>query len=462
MPFLVWARRIVTVCLVLSAILLVVGLVGVGVLPAKYLLPAVIALVVVVVALVVAIVSTRARTQRVRLGILLVVALAVSGLNVVGYVMLRQADSVFGSIQSSDTAYVEYSIVALKDNDVRVETAATVGVIQDDPLFDRSSEALTHETPARQQAAATLGNLVESLRTGEVELGAMRTASLGLLRDNYPEFHSQTAVLATYRVRGDTQATAQVDVTKPFAIYISGIDTYGEVSTVSRSDVNILAAINPGQHSVLLVNTPRDYYVQLHGTTGTRDKLTHAGVYGVDMSRQTVEDLYGVSIPYYLRINFSSLVKVVDTIGPIEVQSDYAFKDFRQGSNTLDSKRALEFARERYSFQEGDRQRGRNQQRVIEAIIAKLSKPQNAVHLNAILASVEDSAETNMSEESLRLLTRMQLDDSRQWKVTSIDVDGVGDTQPTYSMGAQPLYVMQPDERSLNTARQQIVNFLAE
>lgn len=462
MPFLVWARRIVTVFLTLSTVLLVVALTNVDVLPAKYLLSMVAAVVVVAIGLILALLRARVRKQRLRLSMLLVLALIVGGLNVVGYGMIRKADSLFGSIQPAEAAYVEYSIVALEGEDVRVETAGSVGVVRDDPLFDRSNEALARETPARQQVYGAFGDLTDALRNKEVALGAVRTASWNLLQDNNPEFYDQTVVLATYRVRADAQVVHQVDTAKPFVVYISGIDTYGSVSTVSRSDVNILAVINPKQRNVLLVNTPRDYYVQLHGTTGLRDKLTHAGVYGVDMSRQTMEDLYGTTIPYYLRINFSSLVKVIDTIGPIDVQSDYAFKDFRQGSNTLDSKRALEFARERYSFQEGDRQRGRNQQRVIEAIIAKLSKPQNAVHLNAILASVEDSAETNMSEESLRLLTRMQLDDSRQWKVTSIDVDGVGDTQPTYSMGAQPLYVMQPDERSLNTARQQIVNFLAE
>lgn len=460
-PFRVWARRSVAGLLCVTYLLVVWGCIYMGTIPTKYLavvLPVYGVVTALVAYLLLAMQKLRTAT---RLWIVLAVALLLCGLNVAGYVAVRMADGLLGGIQSSQTEYVEYVIVARKGENVQVDSAATVGIVQSDPLYARAQQALAKETPATQRTYETLTNLTEGMRNGEVVLGSMRQASWQLVQDNYKEFYDQMTVLATYRVRVDTAEKTDVDVSKPFVLYISGIDTYGDVSTVSRSDVNMLAVINPTTRDILLVNTPRDYYVQLHGTTGTRDKLTHAGTYGIDMSRQTLEDLYGAKIPYYARINFTSLVKIVDTIGPIEVYSDYSFKSYHEGYNTLNSKQALEFARERYSFSEGDRQRGRNQQRVIEAIIAKLNKPQNAVHMGAVLGTVQDSVETNMSEASLKRLIRMQLDELRAWKVESISVDGIGDTQPTYTMGAQPLYVMQPDERSLGEARQRIADTLA-
>ena len=284
---------------------------------------------------------------------------------------------------------------------------------------------------------------------------------MGVLQENYREFYDSVATLATYKVRDDERRAApKTDVTKPFVLYISGIDTYGDVGEVSRSDVNMLAVINPAKRTMLLVNTPRDYYVQLHGVAGMPDKLTHAGIYGIDMSRQTLGDLYGVEIPYYVRLNFTSLVKMVDVVGDITVDSDYAFHSFQAGKNTLDSKRTLEFARERYSFGDGDRQRGRNQQKVIEAIVAKMSEPRNLTRYNAILSTLQSSLQTNMSQETIASLIKMQLNDFKGWKVESMSVDGAGATRQTYSMGAMPLYVMIPDSASVERAKERIGEYL--
>ncbi|PID31634.1 hypothetical protein CR983_00040 [Candidatus Saccharibacteria bacterium] len=254
------------------------------------------------------------------------------------------------------------------------------------------------------------------------------------------------------------------DQTRPFAVYISGIDAYGDVETVARSDVNIIAAVDPEAHRVLLVTTPRDYYVQLHGTTGTRDKLTHAGIYGIDTSRRTLEDLYDIEIDYTLRINFSSFVDIIDAIGPITVQSDVAFRSdtysFVAGANTLDSARALEFARTRYAFADGDRQRGRNQQRIIEAIITELSQMHSLSRSEQILPIVQRSIETTLPSNRIRSLIRDQLSTPARWTTESISVNGTGKTASTYSMGAQPLYVMEPDRASVAKATQRLRDVL--
>jgi LCP family protein required for cell wall assembly len=245
-------------------------------------------------------------------------------------------------------------------------------------------------------------------------------------------------------------------ISKPYVVYISGIDTYGEVGTTSRSDVNIIAVVNPKDKKVLLVNTPRDYYVQLHGTAGVKDKLTHAGIYGIDMSKNTLQDLYDTKIDYTLRINFTSLLKMIDAVGGIEVQSDVAFSaggyNFVQGVNSLDSKQALAFARERHSFSEGDRQRGKNQQQVITALISKLSSPSTLVNYQKLLKSLDGTFQTNASSSEVSSLIRQQINSAGAWTTESISVDGSGAKAPTYSMGSQLLYVMEPNQATVDNA----------
>jgi len=261
-----------------------------------------------------------------------------------------------------------------------------------------------------------------------------------------------------------TESDQHIKLTKPFTLYISGIDTYGDISTMSRSDVNIMVVINPQTHKILLVNTPRDYYVQLHGTTGLKDKLTHSGIYGINMSVNTMEDLYSVPINYYLRINFSSLTKIIDALGGVDVNSQYKFTAdgylFNVGVNHLNGNQALAFSRERHSFEGGDRTRGSNQELVIEAIIAKMNDSQTIINYQQILASLNGVIQTNMSSSDISKLISAQLNDMSKWNVESIGVTGTDSNNYTYSMGNIPLYVMEPDMTSVDTAKQAIQQYL--
>lgn len=246
------------------------------------------------------------------------------------------------------------------------------------------------------------------------------------------------------------------DITKPYVIYISGIDSYGDINTVSRSDVNILAVVNPKTKQILLVNTPRDYYVQLHGTTGLKDKLTHAGTYGIDMSKNTIQDLYQTKVDYTVRINFSSLLKLIDVLGGVQVNSDEDFYaggyHFKKGVNILNSKQALAFSRERHSFASGDRQRGKNQQRVLEAIVSRAGQPDSLLNYQSILGTMGNSFQTNASSTEISNLVKQQLGTAGQWQSQSISVDGAGAMRPTYTMGSQPLSVILPDQNTVQTA----------
>ncbi len=363
--------------------------------------------------------------------------------------------SFLNGIQQDPFSEETYSMIAEKDRSMTTRTAKSAGLVKTDPYIEASRSELKNHTSAKQEELPTTSAAMTALEADDIDLSVLNSANLQLAKESDGTFDDKFEIIGTFKIKvaSGTQGSPKVATTKPFIVYISGIDTYGAISSVSRSDVNMLAVVNPETRQLLLVNTPRDYYVQLNGTTGTKDKLTHAGIYGVDKSRKTMEDLYQVEIPFYLRVNFSSLVTIVDSLGGINVYSDYAFKSFHEGYNQLDGKAALEFSRERYSFEEGDRQRGRNQQRVIEAIVSKMSTPGALVNYQSVLSSVQGAVQTNIPAGFITGLASNQIKSGKGWSTKSISVDGTGSKGPTYSMGAQQLYIMIPNESSLSQAR---------
>ncbi len=295
-------------------------------------------------------------------------------------------------------------------------------------------------------------------------IGLVIASLIIIIGSSYTYMVSKSTSAFLHNIQSTSSESTGTVITKPYVVYISGIDTYGDVSTVSRSDVNILAVVNPETKKILLVNTPRDFYVQLHGITGVKDKLTHAGIYGIQMSKATMEDLYGIKIDYTVRVNFTSLLKVVDAVGGVDVVSDNAFSaggyTFVKGVNTLDAKQALAFSRERHSFADGDRQRGKDQQSVIEALIRKMSQPMTLISYQTILKSLDGTFQTNASSKEIGSIINQQLTSFGSWQTTSISVDGTGSTNVTYSMGNQPLYVMVPDVSTVNAAKAEIQAYL--
>lgn len=270
-------------------------------------------------------------------------------------------------------------------------------------------------------------------------------------------FGSNTRVIYEYTVEETQDVSLDVPVqSEPFTVYISGIDIYGNVEDSSRSDVNIIATVNPTTHQILLVTTPRDYYVEIPGISGgMKDKLTHAGNYGVDVSIDTLEELYQVSIPFYGRLNFTSFINIIDILGGVDVESEYAFTtgtdagavvEIQEGTNHLDGQEALAFARERHALVDGDNQRGKNQEALITAMIKKMVSPSMIVKAADILDEAADSVETNMSMKQIRALIKQQLSDHSDWQIYSMAADGIGGQEMCYSTGSQYLYVTIPNE----------------
>ena len=261
-----------------------------------------------------------------------------------------------------------------------------------------------------------------------------------------------------------TGAEANKITKEPFVVYLSGVDNRGDLTEKARSDVNILAVVNPTTKQAALINTPRDYYVDLAGTD-SKDKLTHAGLYGVETSMATLGNLYGVDVEHYLRINFAGFINIIDAIGGVDVYSDQAFTSvgspgyydpttFAEGWNHLDGKSALAFARERHAFKTGDIQRGINQMKVIDAMAEKLKSPALLMSFSKLMDAMSDCFVTSLSQEQISALVRMQLGDLSSWDIQSYSVTGTGGkSSKCYSAKGQSLYVMKPDENSVNEAK---------
>ena len=312
----------------------------------------------------------------------------------------------------------------------------------------------------------TMEELANALLDGEIDAAIYNEAFNAMIADAVEDYESKIRILYQYGIDTELEAVEEKNVREPFSVYISGIDVYGPITTNSRSDVNIIMTVNPETKQILLSTTPRDYYVEIPGISGgQKDKLTHAGIYGVDKSMETLEALYGIDINYYARVNFSSLIKIIDVLGGVDVNSEYAFSvdgySFKQGVNHMNGQQALSFSRERYSFSSGDNQRGKNQEAVITAILQKAMSPAILTNANSLIASVSDSFETNMTKDEMSDLIRMQLEDSSAWNIVSVNAVGTGDKQACFSSGRQLLYVMQPNMVSvseISTKMNQVIN----
>ncbi len=245
---------------------------------------------------------------------------------------------------------------------------------------------------------------------------------------------------------------------EPFAVYLSGSDTRSSSLNKSRSDVNIIAVVNPADKQVLLVNTPRDYYVSNPAGSGAKDKLTHCGLHGVANSAGALSELYGVPIAYTAQINFKGFETLVDAMGGITVRSEHAFTTsiggyrIAVGENNLNGAQALAFARERSRLPDGDNGRGRNQMQVVTAMIRRLTSGNLLTNYKTVMSSLEGMFTTSMPAATMSRLIRMQLTDMAQWEIYSYAVTGTNGKSGTWSTGNTKVYVMYPDEASVSHA----------
>lgn len=315
----------------------------------------------------------------------------------------------------------------------------------------------------------SLNEQATALRDGKVKAIIYDDAYTSILEEAFTGYSNSVKIIYSHKITKKLEnKSSKVEVDNDcFSVYISGIDVYGSIDTSSRSDVNIIAVVNPNTHQILLITTPRDYYVEIPGISGgQKDKLTHAGIYGVDASMATLSKLYDMKLDFYARLNFTSLIQMVDALGGVDVNSEQAFTtsedsglvmNVSKGMNHFNGKQALAFSRERQNVDGGDFQRGKDQQEVITAMIKKAISPAILTAANGILSSVSGNVDTNMSQGQIQELVKTQLADGAAWNIKSMAATGTGDQQQCYSAPGSILYVTEPDQSSI-TAIQQAVD----
>lgn len=401
-----------------------------------------------------------------------IIAILISAISAFGIYNVNFLTTVVSEIASSVVKEEEYLIYALKTseyNGIEDINKTKLGIFDNKSnTLEKALQELNKKATFKEQK--NYDEIETILKDGEakkIDIIYISSSLNELMAEEYPELYDKFKIIGSIKVEIEQQVKkSDIDVVKePFLLYISGNDTYGSIKNVSRSDVNILVAVNPKTQKILLVNTPRDYYVLLHSKKAM-DKLTHAGIYGVEESMNTLADLYATEVDYYLNINFSSLIKIVDALGGITVNSKYSFSydgfNFRKGKNNLNGKSALAFSRFRKGLPGGDESRGENQEAVIEAIIEKISSPAIISKYTTILKTISKSFSTNMSEEDIYKLAKFQLNDSPKWTIESQNATGSNAYESTYSAGKTKLYVMKPDENSVTEVKNKLNEILEE
>ena len=378
--------------------------------------------------------------------------------------------------QTAAFSEVEMSIVVPKDSDIKdVNQLTTVQAPTkvDKNNVDTLMSALKKDkkVDVKVDDVASYQEAYDNLKSGKSKAMVLSGSYASLLESVDSNYASHLKTIYTYKIKTKNNNSAKQVDSKVFNIYISGIDTYGSISTVSRSDVNIIMTVNMNTHKILLTTTPRDAYVKIPGGGANQyDKLTHAGIYGVETSEQTLENLYGIKIDYYARINFTSFLKLIDQLGGVTVHNDQAFTslhgkfDFPVGDIQMNSEQALGFVRERYSLDGGDNDRGKNQEKVISAIVNKLASLKSVSNFTSIVNNLQDSVQTNISLDTINALANTQLDSGSKFTVTSQAVTGTGSTGQltSYAMPNSSLYMMKLDDSSVESASQAIKNLMEE
>lgn len=471
-------KNFLTILQLISSLFFLVSIYNFGMLPSKYLLMAVALLVFLLVIFNFA--EIKAKKER---KIWKILSLLLSPALLAGALFINKTTGTMQEITSSSTErniQVNNVVVAvLSDNPAETLTDVADYIFgvqyalkgeQIEKTVNQINEELEKEIKTVEYE--NIQEQIQALYDEEVEAVIFDEAYTSLLEEEFEDIQERLKIIDTKTVEKQVEIPVkQKEVQEDdncFTVYISGIDVYGSIRKTSRSDVNILAVVNPDSHQVLLINTPRDYYIEFPGITGgAKDKLTHAGIYGVDVSMAALGALYDIDPEYYVRVNFTSLIEMVDALGGVDVYSEYAFTAKQgglvvsKGLNHFNGEQALDFCRERKNLPGGDFQRGKNQQAVITAMIQKVISPAILLGANDIMESLAGNVDTNMSQAQIAELIKTQLNEPVSWDVKSMAAEGTGDSQRCYSMPGRTLYVTHPDYESIDEIKEAIARLRA-
>ncbi|HEM3642125.1 TPA: LCP family protein [Streptococcus suis] len=409
------------------------------------------------------------KKARIFTALLLVFSLVITSVGIYG----MQEVVKFSTRLNSNSTFSEYEMSILVPansdiTDVRQITSILAPAEYDQDNITALLDDVTKMKSVQLSTTPTSSYLTayQSMMNGEIQAMVFNGVFTNILENEDPDFSSKVKKIYSFKVTQTVETATEQVSGDSFNIYISGIDTYGPISSVSRSDVNIIMTVNRATHKILLTTTPRDSYVAIaDGGQNQYDKLTHAGIYGVNASVHTLENLYGIDISNYIRLNFTSFLQLIDLVGGIDVENAQEFTsggyNFPVGTVHLDAEQALIFVRERYSLANGDNDRGQNQEKVIAALIKKLSSPDNLANYQAILTGLEGSIQTDLSLETIMGLVNTQLESGTQFTVESQALTGTGRSDlSSYAMPGSQLYMMEITQDSLEQAKAAIQSVL--
>lgn len=401
----------------------------------------------------------------------ILIALSIVGVSY-GNKTLKFLEQGFGNNNLKITTYDVLVLKNSSSNNITSLDAKTLGYLTSDSQAEEALSKITNIIKPNLIGVEDLYELYNKLINQEVESIILDEVYIDILSEDYPNIDELTKTVYQFDIEKTIEKTYEkIEHLEPFNVYLSGSDSRSsKIYNKSRSDVNMIITVNPEKKTVLLTSIPRDYYVQVHGKTGIKDKLTHSGIYGIDVSRDTVEDLFNINIEYSIKVGFSAVVELVDAVGGIEVYSDKTFKSYhipgwivKEGNNHFTGAEALAYARERYAYASGDRHRIKNQQQVLEATMKKIVSDKSILlKYDTLLTSLNNFYITDIPKELVTMLVKEQIDSMTSWTFISQTVDGRGASLPTYTAPNSKRYVMIPYEADVTAATAKINEILSK
>lgn len=472
---------LLSVVLVISSFYLLYQVIRLNVLPSKFLFPLTIGVVVLDAIFILLLVYFGKNVVSKIICIVLTLFICVA--SCMGGYYISKTQSVLSNITNvAKHAKNTVSVIVKESSSIKNKSqlnGVSVGSVR---LNEQGSKKVLKELSGEgialnQAVYDSMTALLVAFYNGEVDSIIINESSRSQILDMeaYSNFDSNTRVVyqTSYKVKNNDSATSVSDITsKPFNVLISGSDTRGGFDENGRSDVIMVATVNPKTHTILITSVPRDFYVTTACDAGdgcmqgALDKITHTGIHGTNTTKRTVEQLLGVEINYTFKVGFDTVTELVDVLGGVDVyvEPGYAvhtsYLNVNEGINHLNGEQALTFARERYSYTEGDRQRTKNQQQVLMGIVKEATKPSVITNYAAIMDTMANTFSTTMSNDEITDLIKYQLNNNPTWKMEQYMVDGTGDTLMCAELG-DAASVMVPDQSTVKMAKDKINAVLA-
>lgn len=465
MKYIKYIISIISIISILLSIYLINKLNKLGILPNKYLILISILLVILNV---IGIILIHIKNNLIKTIVIIIYILFIS-LTIIGIKYTNETINFFKNGFNNNIEIKKYNVLILKTNNYKLEELKSIGYLEN---LIESKTYLNELDIEKKQEYKSIYELYKDLIDKKIQSIILDESYIELFEEDYKDIIDKTKIIYSFDIKKEIKKE-EIKELKPINIYISGSDSRsGLIEANSRTDVNMIMTINPEKRKILLTSIPRDYYVRLHGTTGYKDKLTHSGIYGIEMSKHTLEDVFNIKIDYTVKVGFNSVIEIVDLIGGIDINSDKTFTThcgdggaektyIKEGINHLTGPQALSYARERYAYTEGDNHRIQNQQQVLEAIITSSFKNKNIIkQYKEFLESFKNLYRTDIPDSLIKLYIKNQLNDNKPWTIEKQVVKGTGDSNITYSIPGRYLYVMNPDKESIEKATKNINNLI--